>query len=143
MRKIFYLSAIGVLITLFLLQVSCSTGRYIEDSDAEVLSGMEQSGDGMSSEVEDASKRDMFLGGTHMESGIECNDCHIGESEETYVSTAVCLSCHKNFAAPAAYDVVDPHYAHMVYNNCGECHHAHRSSQNQCETCHYFNLHIP
>jgi len=134
------------LVILSFLQVSCSTGRNIEDSNKQDISVEEERGSIITSKVQDAIENKMYLGGVHMETGIECNGCHIEESEDNEVSTAVCISCHTGFAyisAPSESGLIDPHNAHRLFSECGDCHHAHMPSKDQCLSRHSFNSQIP
>jgi hypothetical protein len=88
----------------------------------------------------------LLLADKHEVQGIECNDCHMETLPKSEVSTDICLTCHESFAEPAVYDRpynIDPHNAHYVLSNCGDCHHAHWQSENQCLACHNFDLQAP
>jgi hypothetical protein len=145
MIKKYFWHFICVLISLFLLQVSCSTGRYVEGLDQEVLPNVEQSGEGVSGKVEDTAEKRLYLAGTHIDSGIECAGCHIEGSDDNDVSTSVCISCHGGFAEIASQGTsrIDPHNSHMMFSECSDCHHAHFPSQDQCQSCHNFGFQIP
>jgi hypothetical protein len=133
------------LIALSFLLVSCSTSRYAEETVEDVSIVVEQPEDAVSPRVLEAIENRMYLGGVHMENRIECDSCHTEESEDNEVSTTVCISCHTGFAStsPVEAGFVDPHIAHKVSSECRDCHHAHRSSKNQCLSYHSFNLQIP
>lgn len=146
MERIFFVVVMIIFIALLFLQLSCSTGRRVQESDERALSGVGQTGEGLSGEIEAGSEKDLLLVDRHTNNGIGCNDCHIEETDDNDVPTAVCESCHEGYKEPSASassDVINPHYAHMVYYNCGDCHHAHRPSEDQCQACHAFDFDIP
>jgi hypothetical protein len=82
-----------------------------------------------------------FLADKHKVSGVSCSDCH-KESTSKEPATEVCMSCHKDYKDKAT-SSIDPHNAHMSYSNCGDCHHAHKASENQCQGCHNFGITTP
>lgn len=123
----------GILITILLLQFACATVEKHHD-------------EGQPAVVEEIPGEPLFLADKHKVQGIECNDCHMESPPNREVPTAVCLTCHESFAEPAVYERpynIDPHNAHYALSNCGDCHHAHWQSQNQCLACHSFNLQAP
>jgi hypothetical protein len=83
-----------------------------------------------------------FLADKHKTSGVSCTDCHKETPPASEPGTEVCMTCHKDYQEKAA-SAVDPHNAHMSYTNCGDCHHGHKASENQCLSCHSFNLQTP
>jgi hypothetical protein len=82
-----------------------------------------------------------FLADKHKTSGVSCSDCH-KESISKEPGTDVCMTCHQDYRDKAT-SSVDPHNAHMSYANCGDCHHGHKASENQCQSCHNFNIQTP
>jgi hypothetical protein len=82
-----------------------------------------------------------FLADKHKASGVSCSDCH-KESTSKEPGTDTCMTCHADYKDKAT-SAVDPHNAHMSYSNCGDCHHGHKTSENQCQSCHNFNITTP
>jgi hypothetical protein len=83
-----------------------------------------------------------FLADKHKAAGVACADCHKETPPANETPTTVCMTCHADYKDKAA-SSVDPHNAHMSYESCGDCHHAHKASENQCMSCHSFNLKTP
>jgi hypothetical protein len=103
-----------------------------------------------------------FLADRHKDNGIACAGCHKEDPPAKETPTAVCLSCHpkvftegtksqaakatsgeNNAAAEEATAGVDPHLSHMTGEECGACHHAHKESEDLCQSCHDFGFKIP
>jgi hypothetical protein len=82
-----------------------------------------------------------FLADKHKTSGVSCADCH-NESISKEPATDVCMTCHQDYRDKAT-SSIDPHNAHMSYANCGDCHHGHKTSENQCLSCHSFASNTP
>ena len=118
-----------VFITLIFLQFSCGT---IQEYRTEEIA----------TEVEETVEEASLLAGKHQTAGIECNDCHGKTPPDSDLPEGVCLSCHEDYRDVAT-SYYDPHNAHYVYSSCGDCHHAHWPSQNQCMGCHNFDLQAP
>jgi len=83
-----------------------------------------------------------FLADTHKTAGVECSDCHKETPPAGEVPTAMCMTCHEDYRDVAA-SAIDPHNAHVEFTDCGDCHHGHRESENQCLSCHSFSLKAP
>ncbi len=85
-----------------------------------------------------------LLADTHKALGVDCLQCHI-DKPGTPVETATCIQCHDDIEKPekARSGLPNPHNAHMSFEDCSQCHHAHKSSENQCNTCHKSEYKIP
>jgi hypothetical protein len=83
-----------------------------------------------------------FLADKHKAAGVSCSDCHKETPPASEAPSSICLNCHADYKDKAS-SAIDPHNAHMSYTNCGDCHHAHKASENQCQSCHSFNLQTP
>lgn len=133
----------GIFIALLFLQLSNAGGK--EDQDDQGLSNLSdqaQAAQGTSTEVKETSVAEVLLADTHKAAGVECKDCHKETPPASETPTDVCLICHEDYKERAA-SSVDPHNAHTEFSNCGDCHHSHRTSENQCLACHSFNLKAP
>lgn len=85
-----------------------------------------------------------LLADTHKALGLDCLQCHI-DKPGSPVQTATCTGCHNDIEKPekARSGLPNPHNAHMEFPDCSQCHHAHKSSENQCGTCHKSEYKIP
>ncbi len=143
-----------IVITLLIMQLSCATAEkdkeYVE---SQVVSGEVQEAKEAPAEIpaeapaapsalEVTPLEDLFLADTHKTSGVECSDCHEETPPAGDVPTAKCMTCHEDYR-DVALSSIDPHNAHIEFANCGDCHHAHRESENQCMSCHSFSLKAP
>jgi len=96
--------------------------------------------------IEPAVKKPLFLGDRHKAADVECGSCHQENPPAKTVTTNVCLGCHEEYSPSnktGVTDYMDPHNSHMTYSDCGECHHAHKPSQEKCSSCHHdlgFNI---
>jgi fumarate reductase flavoprotein subunit len=122
--------AVGVVISLIFLQLSCAG---VKDRPAAEISP----------EVEETPEAALFLAGTHKSAGISCDDCHKTSPPTSDVSEAVCMTCHEDYKELTAGSYEDPHNAHIEFPSCGDCHHAHQASENQCLACHAFGGETP
>jgi hypothetical protein len=147
MKKIYYFSAVVSVMAIFILQSCYTTGqKSVGVSDEKVLSGEKTSGNNKISEVKETSVTTLMLGDKHKDAGVECKGCHLEEPPAKEVPTSVCLTCHDDFAKIASQDPTDeinPHNSHMAFQECGDCHHSHEQSQDQCKACHSFDFKIP
>lgn len=86
----------------------------------------------------------VFLSERHKAAGIECARCH-KENPPTPVPATVCNSCHANIgeSETTVQGKPNPHNAHMIFPECGKCHHIHKPSENQCAKCHNFGYKTP
>ena len=84
----------------------------------------------------------VLLADTHKKGGVECSDCHKETPPASEVPTEVCMTCHEDYR-DVALSAVDPHNAHVEFTNCGDCHHSHKESENQCMNCHSFDIKTP
>jgi hypothetical protein len=118
-----------IFISLLFLQFSCGTIK--EDRSEQIPADAE----GMPEEA-------LLLENKHETGGIGCNDCHQETPPAEVVPKEVCLACHEDYRQLIA-SYPDPHNAHITYEDCGDCHHVHRQSENACLGCHDFNLQTP
>ena len=111
--------------SLLFFQMSCAgmKERVAEEAPAAVEVSPEEAG---------------LLIGTHKTAGISCSDCHAESPPASAVPEAVCLSCHGDYQELTAGSYEDPHNAHIAFPDCGNCHHVHQPSENQCLACHAF-----
>jgi len=84
----------------------------------------------------------LFLADTHKSAGVVCSECHKETPPASEVPTEMCMTCHEDYREVAA-SAIDPHNAHVEFTRCGDCHHGHRESENQCLSCHSFSLEAP
>ena len=96
--------------------------------------------------VETAVEKPLLLGDRHKAVGMECGSCHQEDPSAKGVATDVCLGCHEDYSSSkraGVSDYLDPHNSHVTFSDCGECHHVHKPSRDQCSSCHYdlgFNI---
>ena len=84
-----------------------------------------------------------FLADRHQAKGIACASCHKESPPKAAVPMAVCLGCHGSYEKIASRTInasPNPHASHMGELACENCHHAHKASVSQCNTCHEFNM---
>lgn len=139
MKRIPATMILGIFTMMLLLHLSCATAK--KDQEPPAVSDKAQAAE-ETVEVEKAPSGPLFLADKHEAAGVSCNDCHEESPPASDVGTEVCMTCHEGFDEVAT-SYIDPHTAHMVYTNCGDCHHGHRQSENQCMACHSFNLQAP
>jgi hypothetical protein len=87
-----------------------------------------------------------FLADRHQTKGMACASCHKETPPQTPVQTAVCIDCHGSYAKIAEKTInasPNPHASHMGALPCENCHHAHKAPENQCASCHEFNMKVP
>lgn len=150
MKKTSIITVLGIAIALLIMQLSCATAEkgeeYVESQvvSDEVQQAKEVPAEAPSApaDLEVTALEDLFLADTHKTSGVECSDCHDETPPANDVSTAKCMTCHEDYR-DVALSSIDPHNAHIEFTNCGDCHHAHRESENQCMSCHSFSLKAP
>ena len=82
--------------------------------------------------------------------GITCTGkrSEAGVEPMEAVGTAVCLSCHKDYAKPSeamAKDKPNPHTArpNQGFGQCNVCHHVHKTSEDGCKPCHDLGYAVP
>ena len=120
---------LGVAVSLIFLQLSCAGVKGPSAGEA-------------SKATEAASEVEPFLAGTHQAAGNSCSDCHEESPAAVAVPGSVCMTCHEDYKDATADMYEDPHDAHLEYD-CGECHHAHKASENLCMQCHAFDVTTP
>jgi nitrate/TMAO reductase-like tetraheme cytochrome c subunit len=135
MRRTRVMMILETLIMLLILQLSCATPKSEQDYEEPQVSSDQAQTAAIIPEVS-------LLADKHQANGMACSDCHKETPPSINVPTSVCLNCHADYQEVAA-SYINPHNAHMIYNNCGDCHHAHRISENQCLNCHSFDLQAP
>ena len=82
-----------------------------------------------------------FLADRHQAKGMTCASCHKESPPKAAVPMAVCLGCHGPYGKVAEKTIAvspNPHASHMGELPCENCHHAHKTSENQCNACHDF-----
>lgn len=87
-----------------------------------------------------------FLADRHQMIGIACVSCHKESPPKTAVPTAVCIDCHGSYAKIAEKTKrvePNPHTSHLDELSCESCHHAHKSPENHCSSCHAFEFKVP
>jgi fumarate reductase flavoprotein subunit len=120
----------GVVFVLVFFQISCAG---VKDA------GIENPGLGETPAPAAAvAESDGELAGIHKTAGISCGDCHAESPPADAVKEATCLTCHEDYRELTAGAYEDPHNAHFTFQDCGDCHHVHRPSENQCLACHAF-----
>jgi len=137
MKNSHVLIVIGMIVSMLFLQLSCAGIK--ERKEAEAPAALEdQQVDETTAAVEPAAEEAGLLAGMHESAGISCGDCHAESPPAIAVPEAACLTCHGDYRELTAGMYEDPHNAHIVYPDCGSCHHMHRPSENQCLMCHAF-----
>jgi hypothetical protein len=137
MRRTPVMIMLGVVVPLLFLLFYCGA---INVSNAEEVSVKEGAPAAEAVKAPEAVVK--LLADTHKTAGVECADCHKETPPASEVSTEVCLTCHAGYKDVAA-SSIDPHNAHVSFTRCGDCHHAHKASENQCLSCHTFKLQTP
>jgi hypothetical protein len=87
-----------------------------------------------------------LLADKHKAAGISCEGCHKENPPKGLVPTGVCTKCHGDQAKLANRTqkvIPNPHESHLENVKCELCHHAHKSSENYCSTCHEFDYKVP
>jgi len=136
MKRTRVMMILEILMTLLILQLSCATQKNEQDYIEPPVSS------GQAAQTAAIVAEASLLADKHQANGMACNDCHKETLPSIDVPTSVCLNCHADHQEVAA-SYINPHNAHMKYTNCGDCHHAHRPSENQCLNCHSFDLQAP
>lgn len=121
----------GVVVALLFLQPACAG---VKERRGEEAAAVEEA----PAAVEGAVKAEGQLAAAHESSGISCGDCHAESPPAIAVTEATCLTCHEDYRDLTAGLYADPHNAHIMFQDCGDCHHAHQPSENQCLACHAF-----
>lgn len=134
-----------IAIAVLIMQLSCATAEkekdYVESpAVSEQVKGQMPAAVPSAPEVTPIEA--LFLADKHKATGVECSDCHEESPPANDVSTDTCMTCHEDYR-DVALSSIDPHNAHIEYSNCGDCHHGHRESENQCMSCHSFSLKAP
>jgi hypothetical protein len=157
MKRIPVLMFLGIFMVMSLVLLSCATAEKDQDrQESSVSSGQAQAETVTADAVKETAQADTaaakaeetpvvaagFLADTHKAAGVECSDCHQEKPPASEVPTTMCMTCHEDYRDVAA-SAIDPHNAHVEFTRCGDCHHAHRESENQCLSCHTFSLKTP
>jgi len=98
----------------------------------------ETSASAETAETSAAAKPPTLLADIHQADGLACSDCHTESPPAVAVTEATCLTCHGDYRDFTAGMYDDPHNGHIAFQDCGDCHHAHQESVNQCLACHGF-----
>lgn len=86
------------------------------------------------------------LDDVHKAKGLACAACHKENPPAKLVGTAQCRSCHGDFKALAKkteHTEPNPHQSHQGEQDCAECHHVHKPSEDNCAKCHVTNWRVP
>ena len=121
MKNRHVMMVIGAILSLLFLQLSCAGMK--EPSVEEAPAAAQWVGE---------------LAGMHESAGLSCSDCHAESPPAAAVAEATCLTCHEDYRELTTGLYEDPHNAHMAFPDCGNCHHVHQPSENQCLACHAF-----
>jgi hypothetical protein len=146
---------VGIIIPLVIMQLSCATQEKAQNqatgaaissetakpAEAPPVKAPEAPAEEKKAVQEEQPAAANFLADKHKTSGVSCSDCH-KESTSKEPTTDMCMTCHSDYKDKAT-SAVDPHNAHVSFSNCGDCHHGHKASENQCQGCHNFNIKTP
>jgi len=135
MKRARLMIILEILVMLLILQFSCATPKREQGYEEPPVSSSQAQTAAIVTEV-------LLLGDKHQANGMSCSDCHKETPPASDVPTSICLNCHADYQKLAA-STINPHNSHMTYAHCGDCHHSHRLSENQCLNCHSFNLQAP
>jgi hypothetical protein len=155
-KKISGFLFLAIFTPLLFMQVSCSTvkeepsegaaAKEVKAPEAvkavEVVKAQEAVKTSETEKTSEAAVTTAFLADTHKKSGIECSACHKETPPASEVPTERCMLCHEDYRNVAS-SAIDPHNAHVEFTRCGDCHHGHRESENQCLSCHSFSMKTP
>ncbi|HJX33870.1 MAG TPA: cytochrome c3 family protein [Desulfatiglandales bacterium] len=135
MKRTRSMMILKILMMMLILQLSCAAPKNEQGyKEPPVSPGQTQTAAIVTEAV--------LLGDKHQANGMACSDCHEETSPAVDVPSSVCLNCHADYdEADASH--MNPHNAHMRYTHCGDCHHAHRVSENKCLNCHSFSMKTP
>ena len=136
MKRTRIMMILEILMMLLILQLSCAAPKSEQGYKEPPVSS------GQAAQTAAIVTEASLLADKHQANGMACSDCHKETLPSIDVPTSVCLSCHADYQEVAA-SYINPHNAHMKYANCGDCHHSHRPSENQCLNCHSFDLQTP
>lgn len=88
-----------------------------------------------------------FLGDRHKSRALECDQCHKENPPPKAAFPETCISCHGDAAQMAEKTnkvSPNPHYSpHFEIDDCTSCHHAHKTSEDQCIQCHNYGFKVP
>jgi hypothetical protein len=87
-----------------------------------------------------------LLADAHKAKGVACTACHAEAPPAKAVPTAQCRGCHGDFKALARkteHAEPNPHQSHQGEQDCAECHHVHKRSDDNCARCHVTNWRVP
>lgn len=87
-----------------------------------------------------------YLADRHQVRGMNCTSCHKESPPKASVPATVCTGCHGPYAKLAERTKKaehNPHASHQGDLACDACHHAHKTSVDQCSSCHTFGLKVP
>lgn len=87
-----------------------------------------------------------LLADTHKAKGVACAACHVEAPPAKLVPTAKCRACHgdaKALAKKTEHSEPNPHQSHQGEQDCRECHHVHKASEDNCAKCHVTNWRVP
>ncbi len=88
-----------------------------------------------------------FLADRHVKAGIECSGCHKENPPAKRVKTALCQTCHGDYAKlkERTKDMKpnNVHANHLGDLECRECHQGHKADKLACDECHKFKFTMP
>lgn len=144
MKRISLIFVLSIFASMLFLQFSCIAIKEppTEGMPVEVEEAPEVIEEAEAIETVEESAGVVLLADTHKAAGVECSDCHMETPPANDVPTSNCMTCHEDYR-DVALSAIDPHNAHVEFTNCGDCHHSHQESENQCNSCHSFSLKAP
>jgi fumarate reductase flavoprotein subunit len=86
------------------------------------------------------------LADKHKKAGFKCEGCHRENLHKAGDSMTICFPCHRDYSRLAERTknmIPNPHSSHLGEIACGNCHHAHKRSDDYCAQCHYFGFKVP
>ena len=88
-----------------------------------------------------------LLGDRHGKLGVACDGCHRENPPKQNSRPEVCIGCHGDAGKIAELTKKadpNPHQSpHFDTGDCTSCHHAHKTSEDQCGACHHFGFTVP
>jgi hypothetical protein len=83
----------------------------------------------------------------HGLNGITCVQCHTAGTHQP-ATRRTCLQCHDPKVLAEKTATLNPENPHNnrhfgTEENCNDCHHMHKLSENHCAECHNFKLRVP
>jgi len=117
-------------------------GRRLLAAAAALLIAMTALGSALAAQPAQQS----LLGDRHKALGVACEGCHAQSAPTGPAPANACVGCHGDIDKVAQQTQAlqpNPHESHEGDIPCGECHHAHRASEDYCAKCHQFGFKVP